>query len=96
MVEQFQAPFRVEGTDSAFRSMLAGGIQGVTRADLEHVRTRRIVVWGAHDSVDSVTAGRKTASLLHARFVLIPGVGHLSMLGNPQAVAAAIERFDKR
>ena len=96
VLEQFETPFRLAGTDGALRSLLGNGIQGVTRADLEHVRTRRIVIWGAEDSVDSVTAGRKTASILHARFELIPNVGHLSMLGNPQAVAAAIERFDKR
>jgi pimeloyl-ACP methyl ester carboxylesterase len=95
VLERFEAPFRVEGTDAAFRSMLGNGIQGVTGAQLEHVRTRRIVIWGAEDSVDSVTAGRKTASILHARFVLIPNAGHLSMLGNPHAVAAAIEGFDK-
>jgi pimeloyl-ACP methyl ester carboxylesterase len=96
VLAQFEAPFRVAGTDSAFRSLLGNGIQGVTRADLEHVRTRRIVIWGAEDSVDSVTAGRKTASILRARFVLIPNAGHLSMLGNPHAVFSAIERFDKR
>ena len=95
VLEQFEAPFHVAGTDAAFRSMLAGGVQGVTRAQLERVRTRRVVVWGADDSVDTVAAGRKTASLLHARFVLIPGAGHLSMLGDPVAVAAAIERFGK-
>jgi pimeloyl-ACP methyl ester carboxylesterase len=95
VLEQFKAPFRVAGTDGAFKSLLGNGIQGVTRSDLEHVRTRRIVIWGADDSVDSVTAGRKTASILDARFVLIPDVGHLSMLGNPRAVATAIEGFDK-
>jgi pimeloyl-ACP methyl ester carboxylesterase len=94
-LEQFEAPFRVAGTDGAFKSMLGNGIQGVTRTDLEQVRTPRIVIWGADDSVDSVTAGRKTASILHARFVLIPNAGHLSMLGNPRAVATAIEAFDK-
>ena len=96
VLAQFEAPFRVVGTDGAFKSMLENGIQGVTRTDLEHVRTRRIVVWGAEDSVDSVTAGRKTAAILRARFVRIPNVGHLSMLGNPPAVAVAIEQFDRR
>lgn len=96
VLEQFEAPLRVVGTDDAFRSLLGNGIQGVTRADLEHVRTRRIVIWGAEDTVDSVSAGRKTASILHARFVLIRNAGHLSMLGNPRALAAAIERFDKQ
>lgn len=54
------------------------------------------MIWGADDSVDSVTAGRRTAAILHAPLVLIPNVGHLSMLGDPRAVAAAIERFDER
>jgi pimeloyl-ACP methyl ester carboxylesterase len=95
VLEEFEAPFRVAGTDAAFKSMVGNGIQGATRAELERVRTRRIVIWGAEDSVDSVSAGRKTASILHARFVLVPNAGHLSMLGNPRAVAVAIERFDK-
>ena len=93
ILAQFEAPFRVAGTDGAFRSLLGHGIQGVSRADLEHVRARRIVVWGAEDTVDSVSAGRRTAAILHSRFVLVPNAGHLSMLGAPHAVAAAISHF---
>jgi pimeloyl-ACP methyl ester carboxylesterase len=37
-----------------------------------------------------VPAGRKSAAALRSRFVLVPRAGHLSMLGNPRAVAAAI------
>jgi len=90
---QFEAPFRVRGTDSAFRTLLSYGIQGLPAADLEHLETRRLVVWGAQDSVDRVSAGRHTARLLHTRFVLIPAAGHLSMLENPAAVAATIMHF---
>jgi len=93
VLANFEAPFRVAGTDAAFRSLLGSGIQGVSTADLEHVRTRRLVVWGAQDTVDSVAAGRKSAGLLHARFVLVPNAGHLAMLGAPAAVAAAIASF---
>ena len=50
-----------------------------------------LVVWGSEDHVDSVAAGRRTAALLHARFVEIPGAGHLSMLAAPAAVAHAIQ-----
>ena len=71
--------------------MLEAGIQGLSLRDLGRIRTPRIVVWGARDSVDSVTAGLASARALHARFVLIPGAGHLSMLVAPQAVAAAID-----
>ncbi|HEY3921671.1 MAG TPA: alpha/beta fold hydrolase, partial [Gaiellaceae bacterium] len=64
ILANFEAPFRVAGTDSAFRSLLSHGIQGVSVADLDRVRAKRIVVWGADDTVDSVSAGRKTAKIL--------------------------------
>jgi pimeloyl-ACP methyl ester carboxylesterase len=51
---------------------------------------RATVVFGADDDVDAPSAGRQTARDLHARFVLVPGAGHLSMLQAPAAVAAAI------
>lgn len=86
-------PFRVAGTADAFRSLAAGGIQGVSAGTLRAVRVPRIVVWGALDHVDSVSAGRATAALLGSRFVEIPGAGHLSMLQAPGAVARAVERI---
>jgi len=92
-VDQFERPFRVSGTASAFTSMLGHGIQGVSTATLARVRTRALVVWGSEDSVDSVSAGRRTAALMHAPFVEIPQAGHLSMLARPALVARAIERF---
>ena len=49
------------------------------------------VVWGDEDSVDALREGRQTAGDLHARFVLIPDAGHLSLLSAPGAVARAIE-----
>ena len=95
-VEQWERPFRVTGTASAFASMLSHGIQGVSVPTLVHLRPPALVAWGAHDDVDSVAAGRQTAELLHAPFVEIPGAGHLSMLAQPALVAAAIERGERR
>jgi pimeloyl-ACP methyl ester carboxylesterase len=88
---QWERPFRVSGTPAAFKQLLEGGVPGVSLADLAHVRIPALVVWGAEDSVDSVAAGRTTARALRARFVTIPGAGHLSMLRRPALVAAAIE-----
>lgn len=93
LLAHFEQPFRVAGTDVAFRSVLSYGVQGVSKADLARVRTPRLVLWGAEDTVDSVSAGRTTAGLLRARFVLVPNAGHLSMLGAPTAVARAISQF---
>jgi pimeloyl-ACP methyl ester carboxylesterase len=89
-VDAWQRPFRVSGTADAFASMLSHGVQGVDMTTLRRVRVPRVVVWGAQDHVDSVASGQRTASLLHARFVEIPGAGHLSMLAAPAAVARAI------
>jgi len=89
----WERPFDVTGTASAFRRMLPLGIQGFAFSELKPLDVRRLVVWGADDTVDSVSAGRKTASAIHAPFDLIPQAGHLSMLTSPRAVARAIERF---
>ena len=75
--------------------MLGYGIQGVSVPTLVHLRPPALVAWGSHDEVDSVAAGRKTAALLRAPFVEIPGAGHLSMLAQPALVAAAIERGER-
>jgi pimeloyl-ACP methyl ester carboxylesterase len=92
-LDAWQAPFRVAGTAGAFKAMLRYGIQGVSEQALRSVRTPRLVLWGADDSVDSPAAGRRTARLLRTRFVAIPGAGHLSMLAAPAAVARAIDDF---
>lgn len=95
-VERWQRPFRVDGTDSAFRSLLGNGLQGFRLAELRGVRVPRLVLWGADDHVDEVSAGRASAHALRARFLLVPRAGHLSMLTSPRAVAAAIETLRPR
>ena len=89
-LDAWQRPFRVRGTAAAFTSMLADGVQGVSDSTLRSVRVPRLVVWGSEDHVDAVAAGRRTASLLHARFVEIAGAGHLSMLAAPTRVSSEI------
>jgi pimeloyl-ACP methyl ester carboxylesterase len=92
-LELWERQFRVHGTADAFRHLFVGGGSGVSLDDLRRVRVPRLVVWGEHDTVDSVAAGRSTARALGAPFVLVRGAGHLSMLGRPRAVAAAVERL---
>ncbi len=93
-LDSWQRPFRVAGTAQAFKEMLPHGIAGWTPDDLRRVHGVPVVVaWGALDDVDSVAAGRRSARLLRARFVLLPRAGHLSMLVAPKGVAAAVERL---
>jgi pimeloyl-ACP methyl ester carboxylesterase len=92
-LEPWERPFKVQGTAAAFRSMLRYGIQGFHLSELARVRTPVTVVWGADDTVDGVSAGRASANALKARFRLIRGAGHLSMIAAPRAVARAIDQF---
>ena len=90
MITEWTDQFRADGADHAIDRIVAHGVQGFSRTQLQAVRTIATVVWGSKDSVDSVSAGRQTAADLHARFVLIPGAGHLALLTDPAAVARAI------
>jgi pimeloyl-ACP methyl ester carboxylesterase len=62
-------------------------------ATIASVKAPALVAWGQNDDVDSASAGRRTARLLHAPFVEIPGAGHLSMLARPDLVARAIDQL---
>jgi pimeloyl-ACP methyl ester carboxylesterase len=92
MLDGFERPFLVEGTARQLKRMAGHGIIGVGLADLARVRVPATVVWGQYDDVDAVSAGRRSAAVLHAPFVLIRDAGHLSMLVRPAAVASAIAR----
>lgn len=93
---EFERPFRVSGTADALKQLAGGGIPGVDSAALARLRVPRAVVWGVDDTVDSLASGERAAATLHVRIVLVPRAGHLSMLANPRAVAAAIDRLAAR
>jgi pimeloyl-ACP methyl ester carboxylesterase len=92
-VAQFERPFRVQGTDSALKQLVAGGIPGLTLQQLARLRVPRAVIWGAEDNVDSLASGRATAAALRTRLQLVPRSGHLSMLAAPRATAERILAF---
>ena len=95
-LEEWERPFKVQGTLAAFRSMLQYGIQGFRLAQLGAVRVPALVLWGARDTVDSVPAGRRSAEALRAPFHLLAGAGHLSMLAAPDAIARTVDSFARR
>jgi pimeloyl-ACP methyl ester carboxylesterase len=95
-IEEWERPFKVEGTLDAFRSMSKYGIQGFRLPELRQVRVPSLVLWGARDTVDSLSAGRTSARALHARFRVLAGAGHLSMLAAPDAIATAVDSFAGR
>ena len=95
-VDAFKRPFRVRGTENGFHDLFRGGVQGLTLADLRRLKVPRIVVWGQHDTVDDITAGRTSAQTLGVHLTVIPRAGHLSMLDEPAAVARTIAAFAAR
>jgi pimeloyl-ACP methyl ester carboxylesterase len=95
-VDAFERPFRVDGSENGFRDLFHTGVQGLTLADLSRLRVPRIVVWGQHDTVDDLKAGRTSAQALGVKLTVIPRAGHLSMLDEPAAVARAVETFTAR
>lgn len=87
---QFERPFRVDGTAGELRTLVSDGVPGVTRNELAQIKVPRTVIWGADDTVDSLTSGRATAAALGVPLDLIPGAGHLTMLSKPTSVARLI------
>jgi pimeloyl-ACP methyl ester carboxylesterase len=92
VIDRWTRPFEANGADHAIATMATRQIAGVPRSALQSLHVQATVVWGDHDEVDPISAGRQTASDLHARFVTIKGAGHLTMLNDPAAVASAILR----
>lgn len=89
---QFEKPFRVSGTASELRALVARGLPGVSLDELRTITVPRAVVWGADDTVDAVASGRASAAALGVPLELVPGAGHLSMLAQPAGVARRILR----
>ena len=95
-IDAWEREFRVQDTEKGFRDLFHTGVQGLTLADLSRLRVPRIVVWGQHDTVDDIKAGRTSADALGVKLIVIPRAGHLSMLGEPAAVARTIGAFADR
>jgi pimeloyl-ACP methyl ester carboxylesterase len=89
-IRRWTDQFRAKDARRALEGMAQNGIAGFTRQDLRRVKVPALVVWGASDTVDPVASGRQSARDLRARFILVPGAGHLSMLDAGRQVAAAI------
>ncbi|MGH3003586.1 MAG: alpha/beta fold hydrolase [Gaiellaceae bacterium] len=91
-IRRWTDQLRARGARQGLRRLAEHGLAGFTTAELGRMRLRATVVWGVDDQVDEPSAGRATARLLHAPFVEIRHAGHLSMLSEPNTVAAAILR----
>lgn len=92
-IHRWTDQLRAKDARHALQGILENGIPGFTPAQLRRVHVPALVLWGAHDSVDSESAGRQSARDLHAAFVELPNAGHLSMLSAAARIAAALAHF---
>ena len=92
LVARWTRQLEAQGAEHALETMAGRRIVGFPADQLGRVPIRATVVWGSQDDVDDRDSGRLAAERLKAPFILIPGVGHLSMLEDPPAVARAVLR----
>jgi pimeloyl-ACP methyl ester carboxylesterase len=95
-IHRWTDPLRAKDARKALQGIAENGIPGFTSTELRRVHVPALVLWGAHDSVDSESAGRQSARDLHAPFVEMPNAGHLSMLSTAARVAVALAHFSAR
>ncbi len=92
LVRRWTRPLEAKGAEHALETMAGRRIAGFPADELGRLHIRATVVWGGEDDVDDRSAGELAARALGAPFVVIPSVGHLSMLEDPAAVARAVLR----
>lgn len=96
-VDQWRRPFEVAGAEQAIWDMLGTGIPGVPVDQVARIAGLHMpaaVVFGAGDHQFSKDSPQQTAQRIGAPSpTVIPGAGHLSFIGHPDEVAAAIEQL---
>ena len=92
-------PMRRKGTTSAYAawlpSLFAKDDGALSRRSdrLSAIRVPVALIWGGADSVTPLEQGRRISALTRARsLTVIPGVGHIPHIEDPQAFQAALDR----
>jgi pimeloyl-ACP methyl ester carboxylesterase len=92
-------PMQRRGTTSAYAAWLPNlftvrdGALSRRTANLRAIRVPVALIWGEADHVTPIEQGRRLAALTHARsLTVLPGVGHIPHIEDPQAFDAALVR----
>ena len=99
-IDAWRRPFQVAGAEAAAWALLNQGVPGLPPQRLARISglpLPKAVVFGAQDTVFSPDSPMKTAQTIGAAApTLIPGARHLTMISNPEAVAAAVDTLAAR
>jgi pimeloyl-ACP methyl ester carboxylesterase len=77
---------------AAFRSIIASYVRGrSTWARIGRITAPTLLIWGDLDRiVDARIAPRAARTISNSRLLILPGVGHVAMMEDPQSVARAV------
>lgn len=99
-IDQWRRPLQVPGAEEALWSMTGHGIVGLSPAELSGLRGTGIptsVVFGAQDGSFAHDSPAETARRVGAGPpTIIPNARHLTMISDPDQVAAAVESLAAR
>lgn len=100
-IDQWRRPFQVAGAEPAAFAVLDTGIPSLPVASLERLagltQVPKAVVYGADDPEYAPGSAAQTAARIGAPApTLIPDARHLTLISDPAAVAAAVERLAAR
>jgi pimeloyl-ACP methyl ester carboxylesterase len=94
-LDKWRRPLQVSGAEDALVQLMKQQALGLSESRVQQLRgldVPKAVVFGAEDPTFPRDSAARTADRIGAQTtVLIPGARHLTMISNPQAVAAAVE-----
>jgi pimeloyl-ACP methyl ester carboxylesterase len=87
LVELYQKPTEVAGSEEAFLEMLGAPANPSATGRLAEIRMPTLLIWGDTDRIVGGLAPRFCRDLPHAEFHLVRDAGHVTAEEQPEAVA---------
>jgi pimeloyl-ACP methyl ester carboxylesterase len=95
-VDDWWAPVRVAGTRRAALEAIRTNPRG-TEGLTQRISAPTLVLWGREDKLVPASEGLALSSAIpNARFVVLPGTGHLPQEETPEEFARAVSEFLRR
>ncbi len=94
VANEYLKRLRVEGFGDALAGLTAANNRALTDRQLTLSERRVLLIWGEGDTFVPLSVGERLAErITQARLVVLPNVGHLSMVENPDAVVDELAAF---
>lgn len=83
-------PSRQAAAEDALKTIARGGVLHLEPAQIRAITVPRAIIWGAEDARSGGSLSEAQGNLHDPPTVILPGAGHLSMIADPDAFAAAV------